>query len=163
MGAAEKLFRMLKARGLKIAFAESMSGGLLSGSLTRIPGASSVLSGAVVCYDRQSKIRLLGIREELLNQKGAESAEVTKAMAEGLPALFPEVDVILAITGSASLPVNDYQISSPPGRVFICFGFPGQDLISREWTLEGTRNEVLNQAIILAFEALTEAGNSFIP
>ena len=147
----------LKAQGLKIAFAESMSGGLLSGSLTRIPGASSVLLGSVVCYDATAKTRLLSVPEKLLRESGAESAAVTEAMAAGLAGLFPDAGMLLAITGSASAPVNDYQISSPPGAVFISFGKPGQELISREWKLSGSRDEVLNQAVLLAFESLTEA------
>jgi len=153
--AASLLFEWLKTRGLKVAFAESMSGGLLSGGLTRIPGASSVLLGSVVCYDAASKTRILGVPEEVLLQSGAESEEVTRSMAEGLPALFPEAGLILAITGSASAPVNDYQISSPPGTVYICFGVPGQKLISRKWHFSGSREEVLEQALIAGYDSLT--------
>ncbi len=152
--AAAALLDKLKSRGLKIAFAESMTGGLLSGSLTRIPGASSVLLGAAVCYNKESKVRLLGVPEELLQENGAESAEVTRAMAEGISRLFPDANMVLAITGSASMPVNDYAISSSPGKVFICFGLPGKELFSREWNLSGSRDEVLNQSILLAFESL---------
>ncbi len=153
---AAELLDQLKARGLKIAFAESMTGGLLSGSLTWIAGASSVLLGSVVCYTKESKVRLLGVSEELLLDNGAESAEVTRAMAEGISRLFPDAGIVLAITGSASQPVNDYKISSPPGKVFICFGISGQELFSRDWNLNGSREEILNQAILLAFESLVE-------
>jgi PncC family amidohydrolase len=152
--AAMRLFEWLKTRGLKVAFAESMSGGLLSGGLTRIPGASSVLLGSVVCYDAASKTRILGVPEEMLLQFGAESEEVTRSMAEALPALFPEAGLILAITGSASASVNDYQISSSPGTVFICFGVPGQKLISQKWHISGSREEVLEQALIAAYDSL---------
>ena len=155
--AAGNLLEALKAHGLKIAFAESMSGGLLSGSLTRIPGASSVLLGSVVCYDAAAKTRLLSVPEKLLRESSAESAAVTKAMAAGLAGLFPDAGILLAITGSASAPVNDYRISSAPGTVFVSFGKPGHELSSREWKLSGSRDEVLNQAVLLAFESLTEA------
>lgn len=152
--ASKAVLQSLKSRHLKIAFAESMSGGLLSGSLTRIPGASSALLGSAVCYDAESKKRLLGVSASLLEENGAESAAVTQAMAVGISLLFPQADIILAITGSASAPVNDYQISSPPGTVFICFGKPGGELISRQWSLNGSREEVLNQAILLALQTL---------
>ncbi len=152
--AAEAVLQSLKSRHLKIAFAESMTGGLLSGSLTRIPGASSALLGSAVCYDTESKKRLLGVSASLLQESGAESAAVTQAMADGISLLFPQADIILAITGSASAPVNEYQISSPPGTVFICFGKPGGELRSRQWSLIGNRDEVLNQAILLALHAL---------
>jgi PncC family amidohydrolase len=154
--AAAELLEKLKTRGLKIAFAESMTGGLLSGSLTRIAGASSVLLGSAVCYTKESKVRLLGVPEELLIDNVAESAEVTRAMAEGISRLFPDAGFVLAITGSASQPVNDYKISSLPGKVFICFGFPEQELFHRDWNLNGSREEILNQAILLAFESLVE-------
>lgn len=154
--AAAELLEKLKTRGLKIAFAESMTGGLLSGSLTRIAGASSVLLGSVVCYTKESKVQLLGVPKELLLDNGAESAKVTSAMAEGISRLFPDAGIVLSITGSASQPVNDYKISSPPGKVFICFGISGQELFTREWNLNGSREEILNQAILLAFESLVE-------
>jgi PncC family amidohydrolase len=154
--AAAELLDQLKARGLKIAFAESMTGGLISGSLARISGASSVLLGSIVCYAKEGKVRLLGVSEELMLDKGAESAEVTKAMAEGISRVFPDAGIVLSITGSASVPVNDYKISSPPGKVFICFGFPEQELFNREWNLNGSREEILNQAILLAFESLVD-------
>jgi len=152
---AGRLLDALKARGLKIAFAESMTGGLLSGSLTRIPGASSVLLGSVVCYDQAGKTRLLSVPEKLFHENGAESAMVTEAMAVGLGSLFPDAGIVFAVTGSASAPVNEYRISSPLGKVFICFGFPGKEFISREWNLSGSRDEVLNRAVLLAFESLT--------
>ncbi len=154
--AAAELLEKLKTRGLKIAFAESMTGGLLSGSLTWIAGASSVLLGSVVCYTKESKVQLLGVPKELLLDNGAESAKVTSAMAEGISRLFPDAGIVLSITGSASQPVNDYKISSPPGKVFICFGISGQELFNREWNLNGNREEILNQAILLAFESLVE-------
>jgi PncC family amidohydrolase len=155
--AAGILLQKLKDKGLKIAFAESMTGGLLSGSLTRIPGASSVLCGAVVCYDQGSKMRLLHVPKELFLEHGAESAEVTSAMARGLEKLFPEAGILLAITGSASAPVNDYRISSPPGIVFICFGKVGETFKSIEWNLNGDRGEVLDKAVLLTFESLVSA------
>jgi PncC family amidohydrolase len=152
--AAGMLLQKLKDKGLKIAFAESMTGGLLSGSLTRIPGASSVLCGSVVCYDHESKMRLLHVPAELFQSHGAESAEVTSSMAKGLEFLFPDAGILLAITGSASAPVNDYRISSQPGGVFICFGKVSETFKSIEWNLNGERNEVLDQAVLLTFESL---------
>jgi PncC family amidohydrolase len=154
--AAGQLLQVLKNKNLKIAFAESMTGGLLSGSLTRIPGTSSVLTGAVVSYDIESKIRLLSVDKQLLCETGAESAEVAIAMAEGLPALFPHAGLLVAITGSASAPVNDYRISSPPGTVFLAYGRVGKGLISRKWNLTGNRDEVLRQAVWLSMNCIRE-------
>lgn len=154
--AARELIQELKHRKLTIAFAESMSGGLLSGSLVRIPGASSVLLGSLVCYSAESKHQLLGVPHSLLQEHGAESEAVTRALAEGISKLFPEAGIVLAITGSASAPVNEYRISSPPGTVFICFGKPGKELIGCNWNLQGSREEVLDQSVLLAIESLLE-------
>jgi PncC family amidohydrolase len=153
--AAAELLDQLKARGLKIAFAESITGGLISGSLARIPGASSVLLGSVVTYTEDLKHKLLGVPQKFIQEFGAESEEVTRAMSKGLFQLIPETDVVLAITGAASASVNEYQISSPVGRVYVCFGTAGR-LISREASFEGSRQDVLNKAVIFAFEALLD-------
>lgn len=153
---AALLLDLLKRHQLSIAFAESITGGLLAATLTRIPGASSALLGSLVCYNRESKIRLLEVPEKLLLEKGAESEEVTRAMAEGLSGKFPEASLLLAITGAASAPVNEYQISSSPGQVFICFGQPGSALISRQEKLSGTREEVLEKAVSFAFDCLID-------
>jgi PncC family amidohydrolase len=158
---ASTLFRKLKEQKLKIAFSESMSGGLLCGGITRIPGASSVLLGGVVTYDAEAKIRLLGVSPQLLERFGAESREVSEAMVLGLKKLFPEADVFVAITGSASVPVNDYRISSPPGTAFLSFFKNGEsDIISQTMNIDGSREEVLDEAVQRTYSILTDYLNS---
>ena len=82
-GPAAELIALLTARQQDIAVAESLTGGLLAGALTDIPGASAVFRGGVVAYATELKAVLLGVDRALLAAPGAVSAEVAGAMAEG--------------------------------------------------------------------------------
>jgi nicotinamide-nucleotide amidase len=74
------------ARGLRIAVAESLTGGLLADALVKIPGASRSLSGGIVAYDTWLKHSLLGVDIELLREKGPVDELVAKQMAAGVRA-----------------------------------------------------------------------------
>lgn len=97
--AAQHVAELLAAQHLKIATAESCTGGLIAGALTAIPGISSWHCGGVVVYRNETKHALLGIPSELLADPGPVSEPVARLMAERVLALIPEADVSLAITG----------------------------------------------------------------
>jgi len=80
---AEKLLADARAKGLKIAMAESCTGGLIAGLLTEIPGSSDVVERGFVTYSNESKHELLGVPKELIERNGAVSSPVAVAMAEG--------------------------------------------------------------------------------
>ena len=80
----QTVVRLLTERGLTVSFAESCTGGLLAKRLTDIPGASSVLHMSFVTYANEAKHQLLGVPWELLEQYGAVSEPVARAMAEGV-------------------------------------------------------------------------------
>lgn len=85
---------------LKIATAESCTGGLIAGLLTEIPGSSDVVDCGFVTYSNEAKHKLLGVPNELISSKGAVSEEVARAMAEG--ALDrSKADVAVSVTGVA--------------------------------------------------------------
>jgi nicotinamide-nucleotide amidase len=89
-----------RAKGLKLATAESCTGGLIAGALTAIPGSSDVVDRGFVTYSNQAKIEMLGVPAELIAHVGAVSEEVARAMAEG--ALTHAIaDVSVAVTGIA--------------------------------------------------------------
>ena len=89
-----------RAAGLRIATAESCTGGLVAARLTAIPGASLAFDCALITYSNAAKTRLLGVPEAMLRAHGAVSAEVAAAMAEG--ALRASgADIAVAITGIA--------------------------------------------------------------
>ncbi|HEY0265634.1 MAG TPA: CinA family protein, partial [Rhizomicrobium sp.] len=80
---AETLLAEARAKGLKIATAESCTGGLIAGLLTEIPGSSDVVERGFVTYSNESKEELLDVPLALLVAHGAVSAEVAAAMAKG--------------------------------------------------------------------------------
>ena len=78
---AQTLIDSLFERGETLAVAESLTGGLVAAALTDSPGASRVFRGGVVVYASESKVSLLGINQELIEQHGLVSREVAEAMA----------------------------------------------------------------------------------
>jgi nicotinamide-nucleotide amidase len=97
---AAALLGELRGRGLKLATAESCTGGLIAGLLTELPGASDVLERGFVAYSNRAKTELLGVPEPTLAEHGAVSGAVARAMAEGALARSP-ADISVAITGLA--------------------------------------------------------------
>ena len=90
--------RLLRERGMTLAVAESCTGGLLAERVTHIAGASDYFLGGVVAYANAAKQALLGVPAELLDQHGAVSEPVARAMAEGARERFG-ADLALATTG----------------------------------------------------------------
>ena len=79
----EVLVRLLTKKKQTLATAESCTGGLLANRITNVPGASSVLLAGYVCYANEAKIDILGVDPKLIEQHGAVSEEVARAMVEG--------------------------------------------------------------------------------
>jgi nicotinamide-nucleotide amidase len=90
----------LRAGGMRIAVAESCTGGMLGMRLTAIPGSSDVFMGGVIAYDNAVKVRELGVRDETIRATGAVSEETAREMATGVRTRFA-VDVGVSITGVA--------------------------------------------------------------
>ena len=97
---AEKLLADARAKGLKIAIAESCTGGLIAGLLTEIPGSSDVVERGFVVYSNEAKQELLGVPGELILRHGAVSAESARAMALGA-LKHSHADLAVAVTGIA--------------------------------------------------------------
>lgn len=102
--------------GLRIATAESCTGGLVSAALTEVPGSSDVVECGFVTYSNGSKIRTLGVSPETLEAHGAVSEEVAGQMATGALE-HCEADIAVSVTGIAGPGGSDVK---PEGRV--CFG-----------------------------------------
>src|SRR3712207_6193810 len=80
---AAALLKRYEAAGLRIATAESCTGGLVAALLTDIPGSSAVVERGFVTYSNEAKTEMLGVRAELIAEHGAVSEAVARAMAEG--------------------------------------------------------------------------------
>ena len=94
------VFQLLKEKGLTLGCAESITGGLMAKRLTDIPGSSQVFRGGVVSYTNEVKAGVLGVPQHLLDQFGAVSPEVARAMADGARRLLG-CDISLSATGVA--------------------------------------------------------------
>jgi nicotinamide-nucleotide amidase len=98
--AAVRVLDACRRRSLKVATAESCTGGLVSGALTAIPGSSEVLDRGFVTYSNAAKQTMLGVPAPVLERHGAVSRETAEAMATGALAMSG-TDLAVAITGIA--------------------------------------------------------------
>jgi nicotinamide-nucleotide amidase len=135
---------LCRARDLRVATAESCTGGLVAARLTDVPGASDVVAGGIVAYDNEVKVRELGVPEALIAEHGAVSQAVAEAMASGARDRLG-VDVGIGVTGVAGpdggtpdKPVGlvHYAVSTPHGDAAESFSFPGdRDVIRSRATV----------------------------
>ena len=96
----ESVIKLLREKGMTFSAAESCTGGELAKRFTDMPGASAVFKGGVVTYTNEAKAKLLGIDPALIEEKGAVSYEVAKAMAENVRTLLG-TDIGVGVTGLA--------------------------------------------------------------
>lgn len=96
---ARRLAKLLAQQGRKVVFAESCTGGLVSGALTAIPGISRHHCGGVVVYRNETKTAYLGIQRQILHDPGPVSPQVATLMALRVLKKTPEADLALSVTG----------------------------------------------------------------
>lgn len=144
-------------RGLTIAVAESLTGGMVCAQLVAVPGASAVLRGGVVAYATELKSELLDVDPRLLDLRGPVSPEVALAMASGVRARLGST-LGIATTGVAG---PDPQDGAPPGLAYVAaVGAGAGDLGEvRALLLSGDRAAVragaCQAALELALDVLT--------
>jgi nicotinamide-nucleotide amidase len=127
---ARQLLERARKAGLRVATAESCTGGLVGAAITEIAGSSDIFDGAVVSYSNAAKVALLGVRPETLAAHGAVSEAVAQEMAEGARLRFGS-DLAVAITGIAGPGGSERK---PEGRV--CFGLARTGVPARVETVE---------------------------
>jgi nicotinamide-nucleotide amidase len=133
--------RLLGQRGQSLATAESLTGGLVGGRLTNVPGASDHYRGGVVAYATEAKTAILGVDQKLLDEHGPVSEPVAAAMAEGVRLAFA-ADVGLATTGVAGpaeqggRPVGSLclAVADTVGTVTATMRAPGDRAQVRAWS-----------------------------
>lgn len=126
----EVLLSAARAAGLRIATAESCTGGMVAVALTDIPGSSDVVDRGFVTYSNAAKVEMLGVSEATLAARGAVSEEVAREMAEGALA-HSHADLAVSITGIAGPGGSEWK---PEGRV--CFGLARKGRATRTETVE---------------------------
>lgn len=112
----EAVVEMLKEKGLKLATAESCTGGLIGKRITNISGASSVFDCGIISYSNEIKHKILGVNEDDLKKYGAVSEQVAKQMATGVLKLSG-ADIAVSVTGIAG-PLSD-GTNKPVGLSYI--------------------------------------------
>ncbi|MGI9493770.1 MAG: CinA family protein [Geminicoccaceae bacterium] len=138
------------AKNLRLATAESCTGGLISACLTEIAGSSAVVDRGFVVYSNQAKQDLLGVPADLIETFGAVSEDVAKAMAIGARTRA-SVDLAVAVTGIAG--PGGGSATKPGGLVHmaLCFGdrndhasemFPGDRQCVRQATLDAVLKQI---------------------
>jgi nicotinamide-nucleotide amidase len=135
---------MLRDRGLSLAVAESLTGGLMGARLTSVPGASDVFRGGIVCYASDVKFSLLGVPEGPVV-----SADAARAMAEGARRLLG-ADVALATTGVAGPAEQEGQAV---GTVFLGLAMDDANE-AQQLQLPGDRQRIRQYAVISAVNLL---------
>lgn len=136
--------------GLRLATAESCTGGLVGARLTDVAGASAAYAGGVVAYSDELKIRLLGVPVDTLERHGAVSAETARAMAEGARGELG-ADVAVAVTGVAG--PGGGTAEKPVGLVYVHVAAPG-DEEARELRSPGDREAIRARATTISLHTL---------
>lgn len=148
----ERVSEALAARGLRLALAESCTGGLVAARLTDRPGASRFLEAAVVVYSDQAKTSLLDVAPDTLAAHGAVSEAVAREMLGGV-ARRTGARAAIAITGIAG--PDGGTPEKPVGTVWI--GAALDDRVAvRAFQLDGDRGQVRDAAVDAALELLLE-------
>ena len=142
--------RLLRDRAIRLAVAESFTGGLLGHRLTSVPGSSDYFERGVVAYSDRAKTELLAVPESLLRTHGAVSAPTVEAMARGICA-SAGTPCGLSITGLAG-PDGGTPIA-PVGTVYIALAFRAQ-VSSRRFRFVGDRASIAWQSTQMALDML---------
>jgi nicotinamide-nucleotide amidase len=150
---AAVLLQQVRVAGLRLATAESCTGGAVGTRLTAIPGSSEAYLGGVIAYDNRIKIEQLGIAPALIEREGAVSEPVARAMAEGVARALGS-DLALAVTGIAG--PSGGTPEKPVGLVFLATLVPGAAEVTRH-VFPGDRAEIRARASQMVLFRLLQA------
>lgn len=151
-------------RGMKIACAESLTGGLLADAFVRIPGASTVFLGSAVTYDIQAKASVLGVDRELLRTHGAVDPQVAVQMAQLTAQLFSQPEYCSGVIGLSTTGVAGPgpDGDKPAGLVYIGVSLPRRNTESTkssqyavQLNLQGSRDVIRHQTVGCVMENLS--------
>lgn len=144
---AEVVLGECRRRGLRVAVAESCTGGMFGSRLTAIPGSSDVFAGGVIAYGNSVKRDLLGVSREDLEEHGAVSERVAASMAKSVRERLG-ADIGIGITGVAG--PGGGTATKPVGMVWV--GLDGVQTRTRCLRLFGTREEIRQRAVQAALD-----------
>ncbi len=143
---------LLRKRGLRLAVAESCTGGLIGHLLTNVAGSSTYYMGSVTAYAYEAKVRLLGVSWDSLEKYGAVSSEIAIEMAHGIRIALA-ADVGISVTGIAG--PGGGMPGKPVGTTWIGLSSP-KDEYARHFLWTGDRLAVKEQSAQAALNLLVE-------
>jgi PncC family amidohydrolase len=147
---ARRVGSLLKDIGYTLSICESCTGGMLSSSITSVPGSSEYFLGGVIAYANEVKIHMAGVRATTLKQHGAVSKAAAREMARGVRTRFKS-HVSLSITGIAG-PSGGAR-KKPVGRVYVGVAV-GTATVIKTHTFSGTRKIIRRKACLAALQLL---------
>lgn len=151
---AVALLELCRGKALKIATAESCTGGLIAATLTEIPGSSDVVERGFVTYSNEAKQTMLGVPATTLEEFGAVSRETAEAMAKGALANSP-ADLAVSVTGVAG--PGGGSAAKPVGLVHFAAASKAGGLIHREKRFGDIgRAQVRHASVVEALAMLRE-------
>jgi nicotinamide-nucleotide amidase len=145
---ADALLDACRQAGVRIATAESCTGGLIAAALTAVAGSSDVVERGFVTYSNAAKAEQLGVPMDLIMRHGAVSDAVAIAMAEGALA-HSRADIAVSVTGIAG--PGGATTAKPVGLVHLGCARRGGAVLHEQRTFAGDRTAVREQSVILAF------------
>ena len=148
---------MLRKRGLRLAAAESCTGGLVGHLITNVPGSSTYYMGSVTAYAYEAKVRLLGVKWETLEAHGAVSDPVVKEMADGVRRALA-ADIGISISGIAG--PSGGTPEKPVGLVWFSWAEKQETGEHHIWSTHhvfaGDREAVRRQAVATALKGMLD-------
>jgi nicotinamide-nucleotide amidase len=153
---AEKVIATYKASGRRLVTAESCTGGLISGALTDIPGASAVIERGFITYSNDAKAEVLGALPETLETFGAVSARAAEEMAQGA-LVFSLANVALSVTGNAG--PDGGSDEKPVGLVFFGLATREGALFHYQCRFFGDRDDIRMQAVAEGLKLILTVGD----
>ena len=136
---SQKVVKLLSKKRLKISFAESCTGGLLSSSITSVSGSSKVFTVGLVTYSNQSKIKILKVPKRIIIKHGAVSYEACISMVKNLKKIS-KTDISVSITGVAG-PKGGTK-KKPVGLVYIGIKKGNKTLVKKYLFKSKKRNSI---------------------
>ena len=148
---SQKVVKLLSKKRLKISFAESCTGGLLSSSITSISGSSKVFTLGLVTYSNQAKINILKVPKKIIMKHGAVSYETCLSMVKNLYKIS-RTNISISITGVAG--PNGGTKQKPVGLVFIGVKKGNKTLVKKFLFKKRTRNSIQRSAVYSALSLI---------
>ena len=147
----KKLVKVLSRKKLKIAFAESCTGGMLASELTSISGASKVFGLSLVTYSNQAKINVLKVNKNIIQTYGAVSPQCCEAMVKNL-AKISKAQINVSVTGIAG--PNGGTKTKPVGLVYIGVKNKNKILITKNIFKQKSRKAIQNATVKRTLEII---------